>query len=237
MIAYKFLSAGAYGLFSRFAWPAPSNGTPGEWVHADGELEPCLNGVHACADTTLVDWLDEELWEVELEGDVLEAEGTLVAPAGRLVRRVEGWNGDCARRFTDYCVDTAVALAAESLARAGHESDAEALAASRSRPDAEQHVLELARRFEHDPSSPVLFLADVTRLERGGRPDLDAGLPPPEEGGPTPSAIAANVGFVCAHIAASLAEQEAAGAYGARFAAERQLQSDWLAGQIKLPLT
>ena len=48
VIAYKFLNAGAVGLFSRLAWPVPNDAVPGAWVEAEGPLEVCRNGIHAC---------------------------------------------------------------------------------------------------------------------------------------------------------------------------------------------
>jgi hypothetical protein len=232
MIAYKFLSSGATGLFSRFVWPTPTADGPGEWVRVEGELEPCLNAIHACTRTQLVEWLDDELWEIELDGALLEADGELVAPAGRLIRRVESWNDEATRAFVDQCVESTVALAAESLVQAGREAEAEALAEFRSRPDGELKVLQLAQSFDDDEASPVQFLADVIRLERGGRPELDEEAPTAAAGGPTPAALAANLGFVCAHIVAQLAEQERPGAYEASFADERMRQSTWLAARL-----
>ncbi|MEN3343033.1 MAG: hypothetical protein V7644_2437 [Actinomycetota bacterium] len=232
--AYKFLASGAVGLFSRHKWPTPAGGVPGEWVRVEGELRPCLSGIHACSASRLVDWLDEELWEIELGAPVLEDDGELLAPAGRLLRRIDGWDEGCARAFLSHCLDSTIVLAAESLSRVGRERDAQQLTASRWGPDSERSVLELARSFEDDPASPLLFLADVTRLERGGRPELPDVAPAADAGGPTPFALAANLGYVCAHITAQLAEQESAGSYEERFLGERLSQSRWLAHRLLL---
>lgn len=235
MIAYKFLSRGAVGLFSRYAWPTPAGETPGEWVRVYGEIQPCLNGIHACPPERLAEWIDEELWEIELEDPVVEAaDGELVSQAGRITSRMAGWNDELARTFVARCVDNAVSVAAESLARSGRAAEAELLAASRSGPDAERNVLEIARSFEGEPPSPVLFMADVKRLERGTRPELADEAPAEDAGGPTSSAVAANLGFVCAHIAAQLAEEERSGAYGETFERERLSQSAWLAEKLQL---
>ena len=234
MIAYKFLSAGAIGLFSRHRWPTPSDEGPGEWVRAGREIQQCLHGIHACSQQALVAWLDDELWEIELEPPVLEADEELVAPAGRLLRRVKDWNDEFARAFARHCVDDTVALAAASLAQAGRGTEAAALTAAHSRQDAEQNVLQLARNLQHEQTSPVLFVADVTRLERGGRPELDKEAPSADAGGPTPAALAANLAYVCAHIAAQLAEQDNADAYDESFARERRRQSAWLAENLQL---
>jgi hypothetical protein len=97
--ALKFLAAGATGRFSGVAWPRPCGDDPGEWLEADGPLEPCSSGLHACRSGRLVDWLDDELWEVELAGAVEELADVLLAERGRLLRQVEAWNPHCAAAF------------------------------------------------------------------------------------------------------------------------------------------
>lgn len=234
MIAYKFLSAGAFGFFSEYAWPTPAAGRPGGWVRVSGELRHCENGIHACTEEQLVDWLDEELWEIELDGAAVEVEGGVVAEAGRLIRRHEGWDDECARAFVDDCVEKTIALAAESLLETGRKQDLEELRAWRARPDAERKVRALALSFEEEPSDPIAFLDDVLRLERGGRPESEAMALPVEKGGPTPFALAANLGFVCAHVAAQVAEHATPGTYAETFERERLSQSAWLAEKLRL---
>lgn len=165
---------------------------------------------------------------------MLEADGELIASAGRLIRGIESWNDESARAFVGHCVESTVALAAESLVQAGRQVEAEALNDVLSRPDGELNVLQFPRRLDDAEASPVQFLADVVRLERGGRPELDKEAPPADDGGPTPAALAANIGFVCAHIAAQLAEQESAGTYDESFARERLRQSTWLVEKLQL---
>jgi hypothetical protein len=52
VIAYKFLRQGRTGRFSAFAWPEP-----GVWVRADGPIDRCLRGIHACRTRDLPWWL------------------------------------------------------------------------------------------------------------------------------------------------------------------------------------
>jgi hypothetical protein len=85
VIAYKFLNEGAVSPFAGFRWPAD------EWVDAAG-TDPCSRGIHACRVTDLPFWLGKELWEIELAGDVVVQERKVVAPRGRLVRRIGEWN-------------------------------------------------------------------------------------------------------------------------------------------------
>lgn len=99
MIAYKFLASGTLGPFTGARWE------PGEWVEVEGPLEPCANGIHACTGDHLAYWLGEELWTVEVDGEVVDEGTVLVARRGRLVDRVAGWPAsslpfarDCAAR-------------------------------------------------------------------------------------------------------------------------------------------
>jgi hypothetical protein len=234
MIAYKFLSAGSIGLFSRYAWPTPTATAPGAWVRVDGEIQPCLNGVHACVEARLLEWLDDELWEIELEDPVLEADGELVARAGRLTRRLDAWNDDQARALVDRCRENAIDLATTALVRGGREQVAEALTAARSGSGLELDLLKLTRSLDEEQAVPLLFLDDVSRLERGGRPEGPGDGPTDGAGGPTPAALAANLSYVCAHVAAQLAERERAGAYAESFAGERLRQTDWLVARLRL---
>ena len=96
MIAYKVLDAGAVAPFTRFAWPE------GEWVDAQA-VEPCRSGIHACRARDLPFWLGPELWEIELDGDVVQQERKVAARRGRLVRRISDWNVDLLRAFTASC--------------------------------------------------------------------------------------------------------------------------------------
>jgi hypothetical protein len=104
MIAYKFLRSGAVAPFSSFAWPT---GSPGPWVEAKPNV--CASGIHACRAADLPYWLGAELWEIELDGAVGEAR-KLVAPRGRLLSRVDGWDASTARAFGESCVSAVDSL-------------------------------------------------------------------------------------------------------------------------------
>ena len=70
MIAYKFLCSGGVGPFSRYAWPLPRDGQPGAWVIGGADATMCQTAVHACRVRDLPWWLQDELWEAELDGEV-----------------------------------------------------------------------------------------------------------------------------------------------------------------------
>jgi hypothetical protein len=92
MIAYKFLDHGAVAPFTGFRWPV------GDWVDA-GRVEPCRRGIHACRSRDLPYWLGSELWEIDLEPEVLLHERKVVAARGRLLRRLDAWNSELRHEF------------------------------------------------------------------------------------------------------------------------------------------
>jgi hypothetical protein len=106
-VAYKFLRAGGVGPFTGFAWPLPENGDAGPWVEADGSLALCANGVHACRTETLARWLDEELWALELEGEVERAGSLLVGRRARLLAPIAEWDAAMRREFAFACAERA----------------------------------------------------------------------------------------------------------------------------------
>jgi len=108
MRAYKFLRPDGRGVFSAFSWPPPGDG-PGEWVEAP--LEPCRSGIHACRVTDLPLWAGRSLYEIELDGEVVEQRMKVVATRGRLVRRIEAWDDDLRAEYTRMCADRAHELA------------------------------------------------------------------------------------------------------------------------------
>jgi hypothetical protein len=112
--AYKFLRVGAVGPFSGFVWPV------GEWVEG-GAASLCVGGVHACRVHDLPYWLGQELWEVELDGGVRRERRKLVAPRGRLDRRIDGWNAAARARFAEACARRARERADAATGERGKE--------------------------------------------------------------------------------------------------------------------
>jgi hypothetical protein len=72
MTTYKFLERGRVAPFTGFEWPVD------EWVEASA-VDPCRRGIHACRVRDLPIWIDDELWQVELAGDVVEKERSAAA--------------------------------------------------------------------------------------------------------------------------------------------------------------
>jgi hypothetical protein len=96
LIAYKFLAAGSIGPFTGFQWE------PGTWLDA-APADLCQGGIHACRVRDLPIWLDEELWEIELDGEVVVGDRKLVATRARLTNRIERWTPEVAREFGRSC--------------------------------------------------------------------------------------------------------------------------------------
>jgi hypothetical protein len=104
MIAYKFLRTDGSTAFSRFRWPAPR-----EWVEAP--VVPCRSGVHACRPADLPYWVAHTLYEIELDGEIVESPMKVVATRGRLLRRITEWEDGVAEEYTRMCADRAHELA------------------------------------------------------------------------------------------------------------------------------
>jgi hypothetical protein len=108
VIAYKFLRPDGRSPFSGFRWHLP-NGEPSEWV--DARVEPCRSGIHACRVSDLPLWVGRTLYEIELEGEVVEERSKVVASRGRLVRRIDAWDDELRDAYTRMCADRAHKLA------------------------------------------------------------------------------------------------------------------------------
>ncbi len=209
MIAYKFLRDGQVGPFSGVAWPAV-----GEWLEAGG-AQACIGRVHACRVEDLADWMDSELWRVELDGDVTVDCGKLVADRGRLVERVEAWDAALMAEFAEACAlrarDAALTvLAAGSPAHAALAgcATAEELAAACAQLTGLDAREERAAGYAGDTARHVLGAIAAPST--------------------APTHAAVN-GFIASHAAAFAEDDlEAVGR-------ERAWQADWLARRLGLP--
>ena len=240
MRAYKFLASGAVGRFSDFHWPQPVEQSPAEWVEPGAALEECRHGVHACLPGRLLDWIDDELWEIELDGKIVASESMLVAERGRLLRRVSEWDGATAQDFAYACAWRARDHALSSLRRSGLADEANRLGDASELEAVQASAAAAVDRSAGAAQEVSALAADVVSLARGRRPE--AWRAPPvalEEPIVSAGAIAANVAFVVAHAAgrAAVADAGSEAAYDDGFAAERAWQLDWLADRIGLPVS
>jgi hypothetical protein len=237
MKAYKFLATGGTGRFSDFRWPLPAEGGFGAWVDAGEDLEDCRSGIHACTPRQLLDWIDDELWEIELDGVIIERKAMIVAQRGRLLSRVSAWNDTTAQEFTEACAWRARGFAFRALRSLGLTEEAERLVATAELEEMQTAAVAAFERTDGGAAELAAFAADTVSLARGRRPemwDADAhpGLHEPEQ---TPGAIAANLAFVVANTAGREAVTEGAGAdYEDGFEAEREWQLAWLTERLAL---
>ena len=114
-MAYAFTGPGAQRPFAGDRWPAP-----GTWT----------DRARASRVEHLPVWIAAELWVVELEGAVHDVGTQLRAAHGRLVERVDGWDGNAAAAFAEDCAARIRAFAARSEpndAMAAYREDAASL--------------------------------------------------------------------------------------------------------------
>jgi hypothetical protein len=161
--AFKFLARGAVGPVSGFVWPAPKPGRPGSWIEAREPLHLCASGIHACAVQQLAHWLHEELWVVELDGQLVAGHDSVVAERGRLTRQVEAWVGGGAARFAKAARDHAAELAA------GATPELQA--------QLKMYVADASYHLPHGATALAAFCAAMTvaRLHGGGSHFDEAG--------------------------------------------------------------
>jgi hypothetical protein len=206
VIAYKFLCTGGVGPFSRYAWPLPRDARPGAWVIGGAGTELCQNAVHACRSSDLPWWLQDELWEAELDGELTAGRHKVMAPRARLLRRVDGWDAACAQRFADACALRARDHAATALERAGAKH-----AAGQLRKAKDNRTLREAARIWVDATKaariPVMMAGDAAIRARGGAAVVSA--------------------YIAAHAAAKVDGPPA-------HDAEREWQSEWLRTTLSL---
>ncbi len=236
MKAYKFLALGATARFSDFPWPRPAGAEPGAWVATPEQIEACRHGVHACTFRQLLDWVDDELWEIELDGEIVEGDAMVVAERGRLLRQVGQWDGQTAQEFADACAWRARDYALSSLRRVGLTDEAEQLVGAVELGALQAGAVAAFERSDGAAAELTGFAADAVSLAQGRRPEMwdperPATLREPVQ---TPGAIAANLAFVVAHAAGreSVAAAGSEAAYEDGFAVERKWQLDWLAERL-----
>jgi hypothetical protein len=206
MRAYKFLAAGRRAPFSGFDWPER------EWVEADA-LEPCRSGIHACRSEHLAYWLMDELWAVELEGDLVESELKVVARRGRLVERIGAWNDQAKHDFREEAIRWTARYALLELREVGLAAEADSLehASPAELGELGAAVADAAADAgEGDAADLCRYVVDAAAYAAGG-----------DTVGP-------------AFVAAYAADVHAPVGVDDPFAAERASQGLWLAERLRL---
>ena len=73
--------------------------------------------MHATSLDTLAYWFEDELWTVELDGEILNLGTSLVAQRGRLVKQIDAWP-QVSPEFAHDCATHAQSLAEQSSGNA-----------------------------------------------------------------------------------------------------------------------
>ena len=142
--AYKFLAAGACAPFKGSRWPAPR-----VWVRACDAAADLPSGIRVCRPGDLPYWLDDELWEVAVNGDVVTQRYALVAPRVMLLQPVAAWTPATMRELAAACAWRARDEVVSRLGDAGLTTLARALAA----PDSLAAFAERATQLAVDAPS------------------------------------------------------------------------------------
>lgn len=102
---YKFLTSENRGTFSRFDYSEylPVASKPGKWLPKIYKLEFCKSSYHAFRARDILDWCDEQLYEVELRGEIVEYANTVIAQQMRFIRKINSWNEKTAKLFACDC--------------------------------------------------------------------------------------------------------------------------------------
>jgi hypothetical protein len=136
--------------------------------------EPCRAGIHACRPAHFPFWVAEELWVIELDGEVVESASKLVARRGRLVEPVEAWTAGGATAFGKDCALRARDLATDALVAAGWLGPAEQLGSCSSLDTLPGVAASMARQTTGQAALMAGYAADSAHYAAAGQPGVAA---------------------------------------------------------------
>ena len=109
---FKALSTYNHGPFTAYSFDEylPRGKQPGKWTEKRYGLSICLMGWHGCKDGEILEYLTENIYEIETRGQVLEGDGKFTAQQIRFIRKCN-WNirtmrsfaCDCLKRYIHIC--------------------------------------------------------------------------------------------------------------------------------------
>ena len=209
--AYKFLDAHGRSPYTGTRWPSP-----GTWVEA-ASVRQCHDGVHGCAAADLAWWLAVQLWEIELDGGIVESRHKVVARRGRLVRQVDEYTA-AVRALGELSAWRCRDLAVPALRLAGHDGLAGQFAQCTT-----IEGLAALRRTSFEAVDQSTVAGPAATLAADAAFLLDRGAP-------------SEAPFVacCAAAHAAVGESGGRAEYDAAYAAERVFQSTWLTERLAL---
>jgi len=131
---------GGYG-----KWYKPhSYRRPGKWMEPIKDIYPCWRGYHVCEGEQILNWLNAELYEVEIRGEQIREDDKIVAQQARLVRRITTWNTRTARLFACDCAEHVLHLFEEKYPEDKRPAEAIAVARRHARGEATEAGLKHA---------------------------------------------------------------------------------------------
>ena len=103
---YKFLNAVNTSPIARYNWPLPTDKKPGGWTpEITGKIVKCENGYHATTIQHATKYLNPNLYELEFDGDVVDAGDQVIGRKARLTRKVTAWNERALKLFAADCAE------------------------------------------------------------------------------------------------------------------------------------
>jgi hypothetical protein len=102
---YKFLTADNKGKFSEYDFTQylPDRDKPGKWLRKIDNPVLCEKGYHCFMPEHILEWLEAQLFEVEIKGRCVHGDDKTVTRQMRFIRKVDTWNDKTARLFACYC--------------------------------------------------------------------------------------------------------------------------------------
>ena len=102
---YKFLTADNKGKYSEYDFTKylPNDDKPGKWLRKIENPVLCESGYHCFMPEHILEWLEAQLFEVEIKGRCVHGYDKTVTRQMRFIRKVDTWNDKTARLFACYC--------------------------------------------------------------------------------------------------------------------------------------
>jgi hypothetical protein len=109
---YKALTKDNRGTYSDYDFTdyLPKNGKPGKWLPKVETLDMCASGYHYAKQSDIIDWLNEQIFEVEVKGKTIKGDNKSAAQQIRFVRKCAKWNDKSARLFACDCAERVLPL-------------------------------------------------------------------------------------------------------------------------------
>jgi hypothetical protein len=214
----KALNTGRISPYQSKRWDAP-NGKPGGWMTSTGKLVHCRNGVHVCRGPQILGWMAAELYVVEIDGEVLEADDKIVCRRARLVEQLN-WNPRVACAFAVDCATRVLPFFENN----------------RPGDDRPRKALEAAITWVEKPAA---YAANAAANDAANDANAAYAADAANDAAYAADANAANAAAYAANAAAYAAYAANAAAYAANADAERDWQYTrlcrWLNGELTLP--